>query len=101
VKPKKIEKALLYWSEYFISEELGHKKKKISVLGISASFFVVTVGGSSKGDFCASSKGDRFRASIFRGFRARCFGVSVGAGSPPRTRWVGLLPAAIVFVETL
>ena len=30
------------------------------------------VGGSSKGDICADSKGDRFRASIFRGFPARC-----------------------------
>ncbi len=33
---------------------------------------VLAVGGSSKGDFCASSKGDRFRVSIFRGFLASC-----------------------------
>ena len=30
------------------------------------------VGASSKGDFCADSKGDRFRASIYRVFPARC-----------------------------
>ena len=51
--------------------KLGETERQ-AILSKCVTKIFLRVGGSSKGDFCASSKGDSFTGSNFRGFPAKC-----------------------------